>query len=147
MSPNSRGGKARTLGRHETPEFCATWEAKRVAGETAGMTGSRNNYARAFGWGQAAGPGNTQGLTMADGNLTVTVNVRADEVQALLAQADAEIARLRDALEHVVRVMGPKVPPCCIGCEYEWNEALTTAREAVTPNVRAKGAPDGADTL
>ena len=46
---------------------------------------------------------------------------------------DAETVRLREAIERVERVMGPKVPPCCTGCEQEWNEALSTAREALAP--------------
>ena len=54
MTPGTRGGKARTPGPSESPAFCAAWEAKRAAGETKGMTGSREHYARAFAWGQAA---------------------------------------------------------------------------------------------
>ena len=57
MNLGTRGGKARTPGPSETPEFCAAWEAKRAAGETKGMTGSREHYARAFAWGQAEGAG------------------------------------------------------------------------------------------
>ena len=53
MNLGTRGGKARTPGPSETPEFCAAWEAKRAAGETDGMTGSREHYARTFAWGQA----------------------------------------------------------------------------------------------
>ena len=54
MNLGTRGGKARTPGPSETPEFCAAWEAKRAAGETKGMTGSREHYAWAFAWGRAA---------------------------------------------------------------------------------------------
>lgn len=50
---------------------------------------------------------------------------------AALGVALDELDALRTALEHVVRVMGPKPPPCCAGCETEWTEALRTAREAV----------------
>lgn len=46
-------------------------------------------------------------------------------------EAADEIERLRAALHDIVLVMGPKVPPCCNGCAYEWREALTTAREAL----------------
>jgi hypothetical protein len=53
MNIGTRGGKARKLGPSETPEFCAEWEAQRAAGQTAGMTGSREHYARVFAWGQA----------------------------------------------------------------------------------------------
>ena len=49
---DGRGGKHRTPGPHETPEFCAEWERRRLAGETKRMTGSRENYARAFAWGR-----------------------------------------------------------------------------------------------
>jgi len=54
MNLGTRGGKARTPGPSETPEFCAAWEAKRAAGKTKGMHSSREHYARAFAWGQAA---------------------------------------------------------------------------------------------
>ena len=54
MNLGTRGGKARTPGPSEAPEFCAAWEAKRAAGETKDMTGSREHYARAFAWGRAA---------------------------------------------------------------------------------------------
>lgn len=47
-----------------------------------------------------------------------------------LAAAD-EIERLRAALNDIILVMGPKAPPCCDGCAFEWNEALTTARAAL----------------
>ena len=44
--------------------------------------------------------------------------------------ATQEIAALREALAHVERVMGPVVPPCCDGCNFEWGEALKTVRAA-----------------
>ena len=54
------------------------------------------------------------------------------------AYSDAENAGLRervkvleDALQHIERVMGPKVPPCCDGCNFEWDEALKTVRAAL----------------
>ena len=54
MNTGTRGGKARLLGPSESPAFCAVWEAKRAAGETKDMTGSREHYARTFAWGRAA---------------------------------------------------------------------------------------------
>lgn len=50
----TRGGAARVKGPHESAEFCAEWERRRVNGETTDMHGSRENYARAFAWGQQA---------------------------------------------------------------------------------------------
>ena len=57
---------------------------------------------------------------------------------AHIKQADAEQFALRDrvkvledALQHIERVMGPKVPPCCDGCNFEWGEALKTVRAAL----------------
>ena len=38
---------------------------------------------------------------------------------------------LEGALQHIERVMGPKVPPCCDGCNFEWGEALKTVRAAL----------------
>ena len=35
------------------------------------------------------------------------------------------------ALREIVAVMGPKVPSCCQGCEWEWGEALRIATAAI----------------
>lgn len=40
-------------------------------------------------------------------------------------------ADLLQALNEIVTVMGPKRPRCCEGCEWEWDEALRIAREAI----------------
>lgn len=55
----------------------------------------------------------------------------AEDEWALMDEAADEIERLRAALQHIVLTMGPKVPPCCEGCAFEWHEALTTARAAL----------------
>jgi uncharacterized protein (DUF1501 family) len=67
----------------------------------------------------------------------------ADEIEHLAAAKDQHFAQAmengakanayREALEHVVRVMGPKAPPCCDGCETERTEALSTARDVLAP--------------
>lgn len=60
--------------------------------------------------------------------------VYGPEIEALgqlLAVSQAENARLREALTHIKRVMGPKVPPCCDGCAAEWQETLDTVNTAL----------------
>lgn len=40
------------------------------------------------------------------------------------------LAQHETVMRHVLDVLGPQAPKCC-GCEYEWNEALTTLKEAL----------------
>jgi hypothetical protein len=41
-----------------------------------------------------------------------------------LAAARAEAEGARRTVREVRAVMGPKVPKCCNGCQYEWSAAL-----------------------
>jgi hypothetical protein len=54
------------------------------------------------------------------------------EVQKWLDDYVVPLLQKRDAaLRHIVRVMGPLRTPSCCGCNWEWTEALNTAREAL----------------
>lgn len=49
-----------------------------------------------------------------------------------LQNAMGEIARLNKAFRDCMALMGPKAPPCCQGCEYEWTAALKIISAALT---------------
>jgi hypothetical protein len=78
------------------------------------------------------------------------INAIADRLATLRAAPAAEGARMgggdapdyRRVLKYIVDVMGPKVPPCCEGCEFEWGAALDAAKEALAaaPSPAAEGA-------
>lgn len=53
------------------------------------------------------------------------------ECYGTLGRQQIEIERLRAALGDILNTMGPKVPPCCEGCEFEWLEAITIARKTL----------------
>ena len=100
MTPGTRGGKARTPGPHETPEFCAEWEKRRVAGETAGFNGARDMYAQVWHW--------------RDGEVAALNACCHDNEGAIDAQS-AEIARLQAEVcrlnADVIRMQEEVLPP------------------------------------
>jgi hypothetical protein len=55
----------------------------------------------------------------------------ASKLDDLCQEAADEIKRLHAGMQRIVSVLGPKAPPCCEGCEWEWTEALRVAREAI----------------
>ena len=86
---------------------------------------------------------------MADGNITVTVNARDDEVQALVA----EVERLRSALCELVALQDlqaslpawpfPNDPDAEARADYKrrWPAAWEVARRALAPNGAISGTP------
>lgn len=62
------------------------------------------------------------------------VEKKASTAHNALQMADNRIAKLEQALRDVEAVMGPKAPPCCDGCEYEWNRALVIVRGVLGHN-------------
>lgn len=60
-------------------------------------------------------------------------NEALHNIRKLFRAAKAQLAEpgAREALAEIVRVMGPKASPCCDGCQWEWNEALRIARDAL----------------
>ena len=52
-------------------------------------------------------------------------------LQQTIKEQGKKVRALREALQHIERVMGPKVPPCCDGCHFEWGEALKKVRAAL----------------
>lgn len=44
---------------------------------------------------------------------------------------EASVARLVESMEKIKRIIGPSVPQCCQGCQYEWQEALDIVSDAL----------------
>jgi hypothetical protein len=73
---------------------------------------------------------------------TGPLRVAAEAVSAPVEAVPQDL--FRTALKHCYNVMGPKTPPCCDGCRYEWAEALKTIREALGIKEGEYPAPLGA---